>query len=206
MERSFSSPPLSLLRLPPSTSAPDPLAAPKPPTPRTLTAWPHLEHLTRLRSALRLHLTQLAQNSMPSVLATEVMAQTYVLDTSLARLQLAAPLSLLIFIGASMVSALVASPTLAEISDEYLTILTPNVSTYLCWERSRGGERELTSVWILQSTMIGAYWGILLLLLIGQSLLLSAARTVETKVSARLESGPRSSVSPHETDVALHRS
>lgn len=46
------------------------------------------------------------------------------LNLALSRIQLVAPLSLLVFVGASILSATIASPTLAEISDEYLTILT----------------------------------------------------------------------------------
>lgn len=53
------------------------------------------------------------------------------LELSLAQLKYLNPLSLLAFIGITMVSATVASPTEAEISDQYLTILTPVVSVQI---------------------------------------------------------------------------
>lgn len=44
--------------------------------------------------------------------------------------------------------------------------------------------RRTDSRSLVQSTLIGAYWGVLVIMLIGQSLLLSIARKPETKVSS----------------------
>lgn len=49
------------------------------------------------------------------------------LELSLAQIKYLTPTTLLLFVGSSIVSATFCSPTLAEISDEYLTILTPIV-------------------------------------------------------------------------------
>ncbi|KAI5477359.1 hypothetical protein MNV49_006501 [Pseudohyphozyma bogoriensis] len=88
----------------------------------------------------------------------EVPASLPPLQRTLGRLQLLQPLSLLIFIGAALISALAAKPSLRTISDEYLTILTPS------------------------TPLIGLYWLVIFVLLLGQSFLLVFARKEETKL------------------------
>lgn len=61
-----------------------------------------------------------------------------------ARQQIATPLSLLVFIVAAVLGSTVAHPSLKEISDTYLTVLTPTSNT------------------------IGGYWIVLGCLLVGQ--------------------------------------
>ncbi|KDE03646.1 hypothetical protein MVLG_05896 [Microbotryum lychnidis-dioicae p1A1 Lamole] len=65
-----------------------------------------------------------------------------------ARSQIALPISLLVFIIASLLSSLVAKPTLAEVSELYLTVMTP------------------------ATKLIGLYWLVIASLLVGQAILL----------------------------------
>jgi hypothetical protein len=75
---------------------------------------------------------------------SEADAHTRHLQRHVARQQIATPLSLLIFIVAATLAQTVAHPSIKEISDEYLTVLTPT------------------------STTIGGYWCLLGILLVGQ--------------------------------------
>lgn len=59
-------------------------------------------------------------------------------------MQVATPLSLLVFIVAAVLGQTVAHPTMREISDNYLTVMTP------------------------LSSIIGGYWTVLGCLLVGQ--------------------------------------
>ncbi|SGY97498.1 BQ5605_C035g11408 [Microbotryum silenes-dioicae] len=70
-----------------------------------------------------------------------------------ARSQIALPISLLVFIIASLLSSLVAKPTLAEVSELYLTVMTP------------------------ATKLIGLYWLVIASLLVGQ-LFISGGLTV----------------------------
>ncbi|SCV67283.1 BQ2448_5929 [Microbotryum intermedium] len=65
-----------------------------------------------------------------------------------ARSQVALPISLLVFIIASLLSSLIAKPTLAEVSELYLTVMTP------------------------ATKLIGFYWLVIASLLVGQAILL----------------------------------
>lgn len=79
------------------------------------------------------------------------------LTRRLARIQLLSPLSLLVFIAASAIGVLVPRPSIRQISDDYLTIFTPS------------------------SQLIGLYWAVIALLLIGQSLVLALTRNRQTQ-------------------------
>ncbi|SCZ96143.1 BZ3500_MvSof-1268-A1-R1_Chr8-1g10033 [Microbotryum saponariae] len=65
-----------------------------------------------------------------------------------ARSQIALPISLLVFIITSLLSSLVAKPTMAEVSELYLTVMTP------------------------ATKLIGLYWLVIASLLVGQAILL----------------------------------
>ena len=52
-------------------------------------------------------------------------ADTRRLNRHIARAQVATPLSLLVFIVAAVLAQTVAHPTMREISDNYLTVMTP---------------------------------------------------------------------------------
>lgn len=75
---------------------------------------------------------------------SEADAHTRHLQRHAARQQIATPLSLLVFIVAATLAQTVANPSLKQISDEYLTVLTPT------------------------STTVGGYWVVLGVLLVGQ--------------------------------------
>jgi len=75
----------------------------------------------------------------------------------LIRLQILTPISVLLTVAANLVAGLAISPTLGEISDDYLTIFTP------------------TKYWI------GAYWLLLYILQIGYCIILATVRKSETK-------------------------
>ncbi|ORY43255.1 hypothetical protein BCR35DRAFT_297473 [Leucosporidium creatinivorum] len=76
-------------------------------------------------------------------------AHTRQLQRHVARQQIATPLSLLIFIVAATLAQTVAKPSLKEISNTYLTVLTPNSAT------------------------VGAYWVALGVLLVGHCVMLA---------------------------------
>ncbi|KAL8281341.1 hypothetical protein RQP46_006375 [Phenoliferia psychrophenolica] len=80
------------------------------------------------------------------------------IDQSIARASVATPLALVVFTGATLIGALVAHPSLAEISRDYLTILTPNEN----W--------------------IGIYWLVLSVLLVGGCFRIVLARSEASKL------------------------
>jgi hypothetical protein len=71
------------------------------------------------------------------------------LQKHLARSQVAAPLTLLVLIVSALLCSLLASPSLAQVSEQYVTVLTP------------------------RTVLIGGYWLVLATLLLGHSLLLA---------------------------------
>ncbi|GAA95353.1 uncharacterized protein L969DRAFT_58006 [Mixia osmundae IAM 14324] len=89
-----------------------------------------------------------------------VLGRTVELDPAspaLVRLQIITPLSILLSLGANLVCALAIKPGLGQISDDYLTILTPRKS------------------------LIGIYWLVLYVLQIGYAVLLAVVRKPETR-------------------------
>ncbi|KZT60009.1 hypothetical protein CALCODRAFT_523122 [Calocera cornea HHB12733] len=78
---------------------------------------------------------------------------------ALIRLQVLTPLSVLVSIGASLVCAIVVRPTMGEISKNHPTSLTP------------------------LNLMVGIYWLVLWLMLVGYCVLLVIARKEETKAT-----------------------
>lgn len=111
--------------------------------------WPF--NSTQLRRCGHQRLAQLI--SLPSTimsspetvpLTSEADAHTRKLQRHVARQQIATPLSLLIFIVAATLAQTVAKPSMKDISDTYLTVLTPT------------------------STTVAFYWIALFVLLVGQ--------------------------------------
>lgn len=106
---------------------------------------------TQLKQCGHQRLAQTSSLSLPTMSspetvppASEADAHTRHLQRHAARQQIATPLSLLVFIVAATLAQTVANPSMKEISDTYLTVLTPT------------------------STTVAGYWCLLLILLVGQ--------------------------------------
>jgi len=78
-------------------------------------------------------------------------------QSRLIRLQILTPISILVSIGANLVASLAINPSLGQINDDYLTIMTP------------------------RKVLIGAYWLLLYVLQIGYCIILATVRKQETK-------------------------
>ena len=107
------------------------------------------------------------RHSLLSAHLTKMPSSTASIERTIARASVATPLALLVFVAATLIGSLVAKPSLAEISRDYLTILTPN------------------------ENLIGIYWLVLGLLLLGGSFRIVLARGVESKVRHSAAFGPR---------------
>lgn len=80
------------------------------------------------------------------------------LQKSLSQQQIALPLSLLVFTVSALLSAILPHPNIKQISDEYLTVMTP------------------------KSTLIGFYWIVLVVLILGQIVLLAVGSVANAEI------------------------